>query len=825
MSEPLQPVQLLSSLDEARERVRRAMLDASASARAAGLPAIDARGQLIRPLVAYASAARLLDEGAPELWSGVLAIQLAHEASLVHDDVVDESPVRRGEPTVVARYGVAAALVQGDHLLTAAYRLAAATGSLGFATLFARAVERTVAGEIAQGKALGRAMDLDEYREIALGKAGELLGCSLALAPVLAGRSDAPAFFELGRRLGLLYQMVDDLLDYCPSAGTGKAALGDLAQRRWTWPLTELGDDPFSRGADEVLAALRASNPRTGAPLARCLGRLRYDARRLREDIERLLPGDGILAALVADWMARAASAIDRELSDAPEPPAPPRGAEASPSLRERVPDPPDAVAFLAANSRSFRFAARLLPAAQLERVAGVYAFCRVTDDLVDLPTRDPRGPDALLGEWLELARGSYQGRASGLRLLDRTMAEMAAAGVPFDYAADLAAGMRMDLRGERYETLAQLRLYTYRVASVVGLWLTRLSGVHDPGVLADAARLGHAMQLTNILRDVGEDLRAGRLYLPAEMLRRHGVDERELRAMLDGSARIGAGYRALLEELMAMADADYERAFRAIPALPPFLRRPVAVAARVYQGIHAAIRRNGYDNLRVRAHTSGAAKGALAARALVELYAACSRTGRPTFALRLRRLTAPFLVALAAAGGLAGEAHAQGGDRLEGVRALYLAAVEDGRAVDRGYAEVARVRAAAPAPAALGATLAAYEGALETLRAKHAAWPPNKLRHLRAGFATLDSVVAAHPVHVEARYLRLMSGYYLPSVFGRSRVVREDFAALARLLPSARADYPAELYRVVGRFVLEKGKLSAPERAPLEATLEPGDE
>lgn len=112
----------------------------------------------------------------------------------------------------------------------------------------------------------------------------------------------------------------------------------------------------------------------------------------------------------------------------------------------------------------------------------------------------------------------------------------------------------------------------------------------------------------------------------------RHGVDRALLEAMAQARGPVFPGYRALLEELMAEADADYERAFRALPALPPFFRRPVAIAARVYQGIHREIRRNGYDNLSRRARTPLFRKLWLGASALLAL------TRLPPFTPRARR-------------------------------------------------------------------------------------------------------------------------------------------------------------------------------------------
>jgi hypothetical protein len=155
----------------------------------------------------------------------------------------------------------------------------------------------------------------------------------------------------------------------------------------------------------------------------------------------------------------------------------------------------------------------------------------------------------------------------------------------------------------------------------------------------------------------------------------------------------------------------------------------------------------------------------------------------------------------------------------LEQVRHLYYQAVQSERSIAPGLAEVERQRTTAR-DANVRATLAAYTGAFTLLRAKHGVWPPDRLRHTRDGLAVLDSVIAAHPDHAEARYLRLMSCYYLPRILGRGWSVRDDFAALARLLPGVRAQYPSDLYQAIVRFVLRNGRPSPEQRAALEASL-----
>ena len=155
-----------------------------------------------------------------------------------------------------------------------------------------------------------------------------------------------------------------------------------------------------------------------------------------------------------------------------------------------------------------------------------MYSYCRFTDDLVDgAPPEESRQTEALLDAWKDLSREAYEGQPTGCGLIDEVMGQMAEQSVPFRYARELIEGVRMDLRPRTYRSMAELRVYSYRVASVVGGWLTELFGVRNRWVLSRAAALGHAMQLTNILRDVGEDLAMGRVYLPQQVLNYHGVE------------------------------------------------------------------------------------------------------------------------------------------------------------------------------------------------------------------------------------------------------------------------------------------------------------
>lgn len=260
-------------------------------------------------------------------------------------------------------------------------------------------------------------------------------------------------------------------------------------------------------------------------------------------------------------------------------------------------------LSYLSRHSRSFRFAARFLPPAEARRTAEVYAWCRFTDDLVDAAGDAPREAlEARLEDWRDLSRRAYEGESSGLPLVDAPMQALARAGAPFRYADELIEGMRMDLRPTAYPDMKSLEVYTYRVAGTVGQWLTELAGLRSPWVLARAADLGHAMQLTNILRDVGEDLARGRIYLPADAMRRHGISPADLAEGRRWRGRPPAAWRGLMEELLEAAESRYAAAFKGIPLLPGYFQRPVLVSALVYREIHAALRRNGYDNFNLRA-------------------------------------------------------------------------------------------------------------------------------------------------------------------------------------------------------------------------------
>ena len=132
--------------------------------------------------------------------------------------------------------------------------------------------------------------------------------------------------------------------------------------------------------------------------------------------------------------------------------------------------------------------------------------------------------------------------------------------GVPFRYPAELVEGMRMDLWHRPYASMAELRVYLWRAAGTVGLWLAEAYGVRDPWALERAALLGEAMQLTNIIRDIGEDLDRGRLYVPLDMMEAYGLDAEMLIVARRMGRPLGKPWCSMIEELIGIADRDHSR-------------------------------------------------------------------------------------------------------------------------------------------------------------------------------------------------------------------------------------------------------------------------
>jgi phytoene synthase len=261
-------------------------------------------------------------------------------------------------------------------------------------------------------------------------------------------------------------------------------------------------------------------------------------------------------------------------------------------------------------HSKTFYFASLFLPREKRRAIWAVYAFCRITDDFVD--TRASGGdPLGALDEWREQLLDAYEGRPRHAVMI--ALADAAERfRIPIEPALDLLKGARRDAVILRYETYGELLEYCYLVASTVGLLTSPVLG-YEEGALEYGVALGRAMQMTNILRDVGEDARMGRIYLPAEDLRRFGYGEVDLFAQTIDD-RFVALMRFQIERVRDM----YAAAAPGISLLAPGSRKTVAIALSLYRRILDEIERNGYDVFTRRAFVPLPAKIATAIRTLV---------------------------------------------------------------------------------------------------------------------------------------------------------------------------------------------------------------
>jgi phytoene synthase len=279
--------------------------------------------------------------------------------------------------------------------------------------------------------------------------------------------------------------------------------------------------------------------------------------------------------------------------------------------------------AVIANKSKSFALASRLLPRELGDEVAVLYAYCRRADDEVDLSPPEEQA-ERVEGLYAELA-SIYAGERQTQPLLAEFQALIQRRGIPEEYPRALLDGMRSDLGPVRLTTLDELLLYSYRVAGVVGLMLCHVFGLSDRNALRNAADLGIAMQLTNICRDVREDLERGRIYVPADVLAASG-------ALGVGDFDSALVARAV-ERLLAIADRYYRSGDAGLYALPLRAALAVRAARLVYSAIGQELAKRGFDALRGRAVVPVWKKLALLGRAVVEELGARLRVrlfGRP---------------------------------------------------------------------------------------------------------------------------------------------------------------------------------------------------
>ena len=251
----------------------------------------------------------------------------------------------------------------------------------------------------------------------------------------------------------------------------------------------------------------------------------------------------------------------------------------------------------LRVGSRSFHAAAFLLPRSFCEPASALYAFCRIADDAVD---NDP-DPEQALAQLHERLDALYRGTPHD-DPADRALAQVVRQfAIPKRLFEALFEGFAWDASGRRYANLEELLDYAARVAGTVGTMMALLMGVRDPDRLARACDLGAAMQLSNIARDVGEDARAGRVYLPLDWLGEAGIDADQMTVSVTPST----GLAQVVQRLLREADALYLRADSGIARLPWRCRPAIFAARSLYAEIGREVERQACDSVSRRAVVS----------------------------------------------------------------------------------------------------------------------------------------------------------------------------------------------------------------------------
>lgn len=266
--------------------------------------------------------------------------------------------------------------------------------------------------------------------------------------------------------------------------------------------------------------------------------------------------------------------------------------------------------------AKTFYLGTLLLPPVKRRAIWAIYVWCRRTDELMDSPAAQAL-PEATLLErldaWEERTRGLFAGRAADgfERVMVDTLERFPQ---PLQAYLDMIDGQRMDVSKQRYADFRELELYCYRVAGTVGIMTQAVMGLDPayttapwserPDPTEAAVALGIANQLTNILRDVGEDRGRGRIYLPQEDLARFGYSEAELLA-----GTLNDNWRAMMAFQLERARAWFARSEAGVRWLSADARWPVWTSLRLYRGILDAIERRGFDVFNHRAYVPTAGK------------------------------------------------------------------------------------------------------------------------------------------------------------------------------------------------------------------------
>jgi len=253
-------------------------------------------------------------------------------------------------------------------------------------------------------------------------------------------------------------------------------------------------------------------------------------------------------------------------------------------------------------HSKTFAKAFQHLPKKKRQAVWAVYAFCREVDDIVD-EGLNPKVELEIFKKKFNLFAQGKQPESSFLWIaLGDTFQQFKFDLTPF---YQMISGQEMDLKKTRYETVDEVLHYSYHVASTVGLMLLPILAANNQEQLKESAiSLGYAMQITNILRDIGEDFDRDRIYLPAKLMKEHGYT----RGMLE-NRQVNEAFISLWEELAHQAEDYYKEGLKLMHLYPLNSRIPVRAAAQFYKEILNSVRANAYDTFHHRAFISSEEK------------------------------------------------------------------------------------------------------------------------------------------------------------------------------------------------------------------------
>ena len=256
-------------------------------------------------------------------------------------------------------------------------------------------------------------------------------------------------------------------------------------------------------------------------------------------------------------------------------------------------------------HAKTFYLATWFLPQQQRKPIYAMYALLRTVDDVVDTAedkltngTLSRAELGVMMDSWKERLKACYRGEHNNDPIMIAWQDTLRSYSIPLELPLDLMEGVTMDIDFKPFQTFDDLYVYCYKVASVVGLMCSEIFGYSDKKALDHAIELGIAMQLTNILRDVGEDVDRGRIYLPVEDLDRFSYSREEFM-----QKKMNDRFVALVKFQIERARKYYEASEKGIPMLEKASRFAVKVSSRNYCNILQTIEENNYDVFSQRAY------------------------------------------------------------------------------------------------------------------------------------------------------------------------------------------------------------------------------